>query len=208
MVKRTRQPRDRRRKQPGDARAARAQILGAFSERAKRAGLRAVVMSELAASQRMSMTTLYEHFSSKEQLVAAMVDDWCEEIATHDALIEDESVPIRERFKTWGDAWSGRIIQYTPAFWGDLSRDYPKLWTRLQADLAKRKAKGAALLRPHLDPRLIPEAAFALLELIYTHAHDPRLCDQIGVARRDVIRNALAIWADGALVSPNLAIRR
>jgi AcrR family transcriptional regulator len=202
-VKRPRQTKDKRKKRPGEASEAskeqRAQILGAFSARAKRAGIRAVVMSELAAELRMSMTTLYEHFSSKEQLVAAMVDHWCEEIATHDVLIEGESVPIRERFAIWGDAWSGRIIQYTPAFWGDLSRDYPKLWARLQADLTERKAKGAALLRPHLKPGLIPAAAFALLELIYTHAHDPRMCDQIGVARRDVIRNALAIWADGAL---------
>ena len=177
----------------------RTRILSAFSERAKRDGLRSVVMGDLAAELGMSMTTLYDHFPSKEQLVAAMVDAWCAELATHDVLIEDKRVPITERFMVWVDAWSLRIIQYSPAFFSDLARDYPKLSAYLQADLEVRKAKGAALLRPHLKRELNANAAFALLDLIYIHAHDPRLCDQVGVARRDVVRTALAIWADGAL---------
>lgn len=174
-------------------------ILAAFSERAKRGGLRSVVMGELATELAMSISTLYGHFPSKEHLVAAMVDLWCAELATHDALVEDDRVPIRERFKAWGDAWSVRIIQYSPAFFADLARDYPEQSARLQRDLEQRKAKGAAILRPHLKPGLIAGAAFALLDLIYTHAHDPRLGDEVGVARREVVRTALAIWAEGAL---------
>ena len=174
-------------------------MLTAFSDRAKRGGIRSVVMGELATELGMSISTLYAHFPSKEHLVAAMVDLWCAELAAHDALIEDEHVAIAKRFKVWGDTWSVRIIQYSPAFFADLVRDYPEQSARLQADLAQRRAKGATLLRPHLKPELIPGAAFALLDLIYTHAHDPRLGDQVGVARRDVVRTALAIWAEGAL---------
>ena len=189
-------------KRPHDASQVRARILSVFSARAKEAGIRSVVMGELASELGMSMSTLYDHFASKEELVAAMVDGWCAELATHDALIDDKRVPIAERFMVWVDAWSVRIIQYSPAFFSDLARDYPKLSALLQTDLERRKAKGNALLRPHLKPGLIPNAAFALLDLIYTHAHDPRLSDQVGVARRDVIRTALAIWAEGALKRP------
>lgn len=177
-----------------------ARILSAFSDRAKRGGIRAVVMGELATALGMSISTLYGHFPSKEHLVAAMVDRWCAELATHDALIEDESVPAIERFKVWGDAWSVRIVEYSPAFFADLRRDYPEQHARLQRDLEQRKAKGAAILRPHLKPGLIPGGAFALLDLIYTHAHDPKLGDEVGVARRDLVRTALAIWSEGALV--------
>jgi AcrR family transcriptional regulator len=147
----------------------------------------------------MSISTLYDHFPSKAHLVAAMVDTWCAELATHDALIEDERIPIRKRFEVWGDAWSLRIVEYAPAFFADLVRDYPEESARLQRDLAARKAKGAGILRPHLRPGLIAEAAFALLDLVYTHAHDPRVGDEAGVARRDVVRTSLAIWARGAL---------
>ena len=174
-------------------------ILSAFSERAKRGGLRSVVMGELATELGMSISTLYGHYPSKEHLVAAMVDAWCAELATHDALVDDERIAIAKRFKLWGDAWSVRIVQYSPAFFADLRRDYPEQSARLQRDLEHRKSRGAALLRPHLKPELIAGAAFALLDLIYTHAHDARLGDEVGVARRDVVRTALAIWGDGAL---------
>lgn len=199
MVKRAAKKRTSRERPAPELAPAASRILSAFSERAKRGGLRSVVMGELATELGMSISTLYGHFPSKEHLVAAMVDVWCAESATHDALVEDDRAPIAERFKVWGDAWSVRIIQYSPAFFADLQRDYPAQSARLQRDLEQRKAKGAALLRPHLKPGLIPGAAFALLDLIYTHAHDPRLGDEVGVARRDVVRTALAIWGDGAL---------
>jgi len=186
----------RRPRETGDVRE---RILSAFSARAKRDGIRSVVMGDLAAELGMSMSTLYECFASKEALVSAMVDLWCADLATHDALIEDQAVSITKRFDTWADAWSGRIVQYSPAFFSDLARDYPKLSATLRSDLERRRAKGAALIRPHLKAGMNPSAAFALLDLIYAHAHDPRLGDEAGVARRDVVRTALAIWADGAL---------
>jgi AcrR family transcriptional regulator len=142
---------------------------------------------------------LYGRFPSKEKLVAAMVDEWCAELATHDALIEDPRMSVSERFRVWADAWSVRIVEYSPAFFADLARDYPHLSAQVQKDLGERRAKGKSLLAPHLRPGIQQDAAFALLDLIYAHAHDPRLCDQAGVARREVVRTALDIWAKGSL---------
>lgn len=177
----------------------RERILATFSELAKRSGLRAVVMGELATELRMSASTLYAEFANKEELVAAMVDHWCAELATHDAIIDDESMPIVERFLVWTDAWSERVVQYSPAFWSDLSRDYPRQWKSLQRDLEERRAKGAAILAPHLRNDVVPGVAFALLDLIYAHAHDPRLADRLGIARREAVRSQLRIWARGSL---------
>ena len=196
---RPRRPAPRR---PARAPAVRARILDAFSARAKRSGIRSVVMGELATELHVSISTLYDHFASKDDLVAAMVEHWCADLATHDAMIADARLPVVERVMTWAEAWSARVIQYAPAFWTDLARDHPALWARLQRDLDERKAKGAALLLPYLRPGLVPAAAFGLLDLIYTHSHDPRRCDRQGVARRDAIRTALSIWAEGALVQP------
>lgn len=190
-------PRPKKKRSAADP--TRDRILAAFSDRAKRHGIRSVVMGDLATELGMSMATLYGRFSSKEKLVAAMVDRWCVELATHDVLIEGEDVPIHERFRIWGDAWSRRIVDYTPAFFSDLARDYPEQSARLQAGLAARKEKGDGILRPHLRRDIHPAAAFALLDLILAHAHDPRLSDRVGLARQEVIRTTLEIWAQGAL---------
>src|SRR5262245_45227970 len=64
----------------------RERILLAFSSKAKRSGIRAVVMGELVSDLRMSAMTLYKHFASKDELVSAMVDAWALELAAIDAL--------------------------------------------------------------------------------------------------------------------------
>lgn len=201
---RTRSKKPRAATAPRSDAARRERILGAFSEHAKRSGLRAVVMGELATELRMSASTLYAEFENKEELVAAMVDRWCTDLATHDAIIDDERVPILERFLVWTDAWSERVVQYSPSFWSDLARDYPRQWALLQDHLGERKAKGAAILAPHLRSDVVPGVAFALLELVYAHAHDPRLADRLGIARRDAVRSQLQIWARGALNPPEI----
>lgn len=182
----------------------RERILATFSEQAKKSGLRAVVMGELATDLHMSASTLYAEFANKEELVAAMVDHWCAELATHDAIIDDESMPIIERFLVWTDAWSERVVHYSPAFWSDLARDYPRQWKSLQRDLEGRRAKGAAILAPHLRSDVVPGVAFALLDLIYAHAHDPRLADRLGIARREAVQSQLRIWARGSLATSTI----
>ena len=58
----------------------RERILQAFSQKAMRTGLRSVVMGELASELRMSASTLYKYFSSKEELVLVLVERWVMEL--------------------------------------------------------------------------------------------------------------------------------
>ena len=69
----------------------RERILEAFSEKAKRSGLRSVVMAELVSELRMSATTLYKHFSSKEELVLALVERWVMEVAAAEAVSPEQA---------------------------------------------------------------------------------------------------------------------
>src|SRR5262245_55293286 len=88
-----------------DAARVRDRILLAFSAKAKRSGIRAVVMGELVADLRMSAMTLYKHFASKDDLVAEMVDRWALELAAIDALDLghiNESTAL-ERLQAWAD---------------------------------------------------------------------------------------------------------
>jgi AcrR family transcriptional regulator len=177
----------------------RERILAAFSERAKRSGIRSVVMGKLATRLRMSASTVYFHFSSKEELVNAMVQRWSAELRAEEAVIRDMSKPPLERFLLWAEALSRMPIEYSPAFWRDLRNDYGAAWDRLQKDLRVRKEEGAARLLPSLSSDLNPRVALTVLDMIVTRISDPRFRTQLGVSRREAVRTALTIWARGAL---------
>src|SRR5262245_22742278 len=188
-------------REPHDVRE---RILREFSERATRSGIRSVVMSELATALRMSATTLYNHFPSKQDLVTAHVERWAHDVAASEAALAElaSSRSAVEGMVHWAEAWAASVSRYSPAFWEDLRRDHPAAHEIFRRELGRWKEAGAAQLRPHLRPELHPEIALAVLDLILTHASDPRFSERAGTGRREAIETAIQIWARGALQSP------
>jgi AcrR family transcriptional regulator len=174
----------------------------AFSSKAKRAGIRAVVMGELATELRMSAMTLYKHFASKDDLVSAMVDAWALELAAIDALdlgrIDDRE-SVLERLLVWANAWTANLANVSPAFFNDLHRDHPECWARFQAQIEERKWAAAPFLRPFLRPELDSDVALQMLDHLVTWAADPRTAERLGVARGEAVRTAVSVWGGGAL---------
>jgi AcrR family transcriptional regulator len=187
---------------PEDAARVRARILSAFSAKAKRSGIRAVVMGELASELRMSAMTLYKHFASKNELVSAMVDAWALELAAIDALdlgqIDDCEVAL-ERLLSWADAWTASLSHVSPAFFQDLHRDHPEAWSRFNADIQERKDAAAPLLTPFLRPELNPNVALLMLDHLVMEAADTRYAERLGISRREAVRTAVLVWCGGAL---------
>src|SRR5262245_17794222 len=157
-------------------------ILHAFSSKAKRSGIRAVVMGELASELRMSAVTLYKHFASKHELVSAMVDAWALELAAIDALdlgrIADCQSAL-ERLLWWADSWTASLANVSPAFFKDLHRDHPDAWARFQAQIEERKQAAAPLLTPFIRADLNPTAALLMLDYLVTHVADPRQAERL-----------------------------
>src|SRR5262245_27451019 len=187
----------------GEADPARERILRLFSAKAKRAGIRAVLMGELASELRMSAKTLYKHFASKDDLVQAMVDAWALEIAAIQAL-EWEKVEscasALEVLLVWADAWTASLSQVTPAFFSDLHRDHPDAWQRFQDRITERKMVAAKYLGPYLRDDLHAMTAFAILDNLAMQASDPRFVERLGVSRREAVRTAVSVWGGGALL--------
>jgi AcrR family transcriptional regulator len=195
---------------PEEAARVRDRILVAFSSKAKRSGVRAVVMGELASQLRMSPMTLYKHFASKDELVSAMVDAWALELAAISALdlgaVEDSTAAL-ERLLAWADAWTASLSNVSPAFFQDLHRDHPDSWSRFNAQIEERKRAAAPLLGPFLRPDLNPNAALLMLDYLVTHVADPRYAERLGVSRAEAVRTAVSIWGAGALLDrPELRI--
>jgi AcrR family transcriptional regulator len=185
-----------------------AQILDAFTVKAKRLGLRALIMTELATELRMSASTLYKLYPSKESLAAACVERWADElgaaeVARREPRKREAARDGFERFMLWVDAWADANAALSPAFTRDLKADYPAVWHRYRAILSARKQGGAEVLRPLLKPELDEQVALALLNKIFTIVLDPEFADRLHVSRREALRTAVSIWAGGALVRSN-----
>ncbi len=179
-------------------------ILTAFSLRAQKVGIRRVKMGPLAQELRMSASTLYNHFESKEKLVEATVHRWVEELSASEGLLTGDPATrtADEHMLLWAEAWGESVSRYSPEFWRDLRNDYPKAWQLFHRELRRRKLAGAELLRPHIDRELSREMALAVLDLLIENAADPRLCDRLGISRQEAIRTAIRIWRQGALGRP------
>jgi AcrR family transcriptional regulator len=181
-----------------------AQILDAFTAKAKRIGLRALIMTELATELRMSASTLYKLYPSKEALALACVDRWADELAAAEAARTDSRDRKGARdgfdhFMLWIDAWADANAGLSPAFTRDLRTDYPAVWRRYRQIIEQRKGEGAAMLRPLLKSEVDERVAFALLDRIFSIVLDPAFADRLRVSRREALRSAVSIWAGGAL---------
>jgi AcrR family transcriptional regulator len=176
-------------------------ILEAFSLKAKREGIRNVMMAELASELRMSASTLYKLYPSKEALTLACVDDWADELAASEAA---RPQPGTERdgfasFMHWVDAWVHENARLSPAFRRDLASDFPAAWERYRTVIQQRKEHGIALLLPLLKPELNRRVAFAVLNMILEEVIRPEFADRLRISRSEAIRSAVTIWAAGAL---------
>jgi AcrR family transcriptional regulator len=182
--------------------AVRERILEAFSERARRVGIRAVLMGELASELRMSAMTLYKHFASKDALVAEMVEGWALELAAIDALDWEKAKSCStalEVLLSWADAWTKSLSQVSPAFFQDLRRDHPDAWQRFTEEIEARKQVAGTHLAPFVRSDLDPATVFLMLDTLVMQAADPAFGERLGVSRRDAVRTAIALRGGGAL---------
>lgn len=179
----------------------RERILELFSRRAKREGIRAVGMGELARELRMSASTLYKHYRSKEALTLACVERWALEVAASEAAEPDpgHGRDAFERFMHWVDAWADANASLSPAFLRDLRTDYPPAFERYREVIRERQLRGAALLRPALRQDIDERVAFAILKMLLDQTMDAQFAERLRISRQEAMRSAVAIWAGGAM---------
>jgi AcrR family transcriptional regulator len=158
-------------------------------------------MAELASELRMSATTLYKHFSSKEELVLTLVERWVMEVAAAEAVTADRPdirTPV-DRVRHWAEVWSASMSELSVAFIQDLEREYSAAWKLFSEGITERKRVGAELLRPLLKPELNADVALEILSLALARVADPKFADLMGTTRSEAIQTAVSVWASGAI---------
>ena len=174
-------------------------ILEAFEDRARKVGIRGVVMSELARELGISKKTLYQHFSSKEDLVSTMIDHMMSEMHQRGDEISSETTCPKALARRWAQVMLRGEESYTKVFWQELERDYPEAYTAMQEQTELARLRAMTQLAAHLRDDVSPELAIATFGFVLTGALDPDLCERLRMTREESVMSALAIWARGAL---------
>jgi AcrR family transcriptional regulator len=179
---------------------ARLEILRTFSERARRLGIRSIVMSELCSDLGVSKKTLYRYFSSKEEMVEAVMERWENRLKSPDDPIAHppDGDPINA-LKAWIERWNSTDANYSDVFWHDLERDYPALYARYRQAILERSAEVRRLLSPMLRPGISDEFALQSYRALVDGAKDPAFADAVGMTRKQAMLTALDVLLHGIL---------
>lgn len=172
------------------------QIMDAFSVKAKRLGIRGVVMSELAADLGISTKTLYSHFRQKDALVDRLVSRWAADVIGEDIATGERESPM-EALKERALAWVGQFSEWSPAFWRDLKHDYPQHWQRYQESYQLKAKQRELLIQTILRPGTNAALAAAMMDAILAHLLKPEVCEQLDMTRKQAVAAAAELWALG-----------
>lgn len=192
---------------------ARERILRAAEELFLGHGFGRVTMDELAAELRMSKKTLYQHFASKEELCAAVLERAFVVIdAELGRVLGEEGLDFAERLTRFVRVVAARF-EGTGPFLRDLRREAPALYDRameLRRRAIRRRSGAlfaagieAGALRADVRPELILRMVLTLAE----HLIEPRTLGELGLEPAEAYQQVMSVILDGIRARPAPAPR-
>jgi AcrR family transcriptional regulator len=163
-------------------------------------------MDELAAELGMSKKTLYVHFSSKEALGRAVIEDLGREVrASADALIANRQLNFAEKLRGFAEGMAERMTRMSPLLLRDLQRFAPEVYQLL----AKMREENI----PYIFGRFIEEGQLAGLVrtdlrtdfavTFFLQAMQglltPATMDRLGLTPREIAPRAIELFFAGLL---------
>lgn len=92
-------------------------------------------IDDVAKHMDISKATLYKYFSSKEEIIQHILDDYIEEIHDSRAMIRDDSVSYERRFQIAYQHSISHVLYLPDFFWSDVKKLYPGLYEGIAAAL-------------------------------------------------------------------------
>jgi AcrR family transcriptional regulator len=177
----------------------RQRILETFVSLVKVDGLRAVSMLSLAKKLGLSTKTLYSHFSSKSELIQAVV-----------LLNEMRFNEMRTRLIMTGQNAHQRIVsgslewfelrnELGASFWHELERDYSDVYKLIEQRMEAFLERSRELLRLEIRAGLNEDYALAVLWKSINDVPTYEECEKFGMTRKDALIQSIDIWAQGSL---------
>ena len=163
-------------------------------------------MDELAGELGMSKKTLYVHFTGKEALMTAVVEDLSREIrASADELFANRRLNFAEKLRGFAEGMVERTAGMNPRLLRDLQRFAPEIYRQLAEMREKNipyvfgrfieEGQLAGMVRTDLDPGF----AVAFFLSAMNGLLQPTALDRLGLAPRDLAPRAIDLLFGGLL---------
>jgi hypothetical protein len=127
-------------------------------------------------------------------MVAALVDLWLrslEEKEAPTAKTVDDPVQTMRDWVTWTRE---NQVQYSPAFWSDLKRDYNDIYRVYQSTVTERMRALGRLMQPLLRADVSPGLAWELYNVMMAPVADPDFQQRVGLDRKQSAEAILEMW--------------
>jgi AcrR family transcriptional regulator len=173
-------------------------ILDAFARRAKRLGIRAIIIEDVARDLGMSKKTIYQYFRSKEEMVERLVQRWHKRLDT--PIPDGDPVEI---MRDWVVRWNDNNDRYSPAFWAELASDYPRLQQEYLEHVAAKKRLLGRRVNPRMKPGAKPRFAWECYSTLLDAARRPEFQEAVGMTKQEALMAALDLWIGGVLEQPS-----
>lgn len=186
-------------KDESKADAMKQRVLAAFEAQARTVGPRGVVMAELVRELGISTKTLYRHFHTKADIVAALMQSWAQAWIEQQHLRMQIGLDPRSRIEQAAIHWLDHTSAFSDQFWLQLERDFPQAYVIYQSEYAAFLERSRQNLKGMIRAELNPDLALSNLMALIAHASDRDLCEQLNITRKDALLEAIDLWACGAL---------
>ena len=163
-------------------------------------------MDDLAAELGMSKKTLYVHFTGKDQIMRAVIDQLSREIRSDaEALLANRQLGFAEKLRGFAEGMVQRLAQLNPRTLRDLQRFAPELY-QLTVEMRQKnipyifgrfieEGQLAGKVRADLNPVFAVEF---FLQAMQGLIHSPTL-DRLNLAPRDIVPRAIDLFFGGLL---------
>lgn len=138
-------------------------------------GFSRVTMDELASEAGLSKRTIYRYFSSKEEIIEAVIDSFLKMMGEKaDKVLESEKQP-EEIFKSIINTLVKKgHFMVNKTVLGDLQQHYPEYWDRIDSFRVKKVKKVIDTIykqeenyvKTHIDPQIIVAVFTASIQAV------------------------------------------
>jgi AcrR family transcriptional regulator len=183
-------------------------ILDAARVRLFAYGYSALTMDELAHELGMSKKTLYVHFSGKDAIIDAIVEEIGQVIRDRmDTVLSDPELNFTQKMCALIDVVGSNLARTSPGMLHDLQRFAPHLYQKID-DLRSRNAPSAlgrlirtglaeGKVRPEIDPDFAVEFWLQAIRGLM----DPAVLEHTQLTPRETLERAVRLFF-GGLLSP------